>query len=80
MTDDQDEPVDGQRVKITVVSDNIRSGPSTSYQIIKKCRENETYPILDIEKGWYKIRVDKSTIGYTHKTNGKIIFRKGLYE
>ncbi|MBC8174382.1 MAG: PEGA domain-containing protein [Candidatus Marinimicrobia bacterium] len=80
VTDDQDEPVDGQRVKITVVSDNIRSGPSTSYQIIKKCRENETYPILDIEKGWYKIRVDKSTIGYTHKTNGKIIFRKGLYE
>jgi len=80
VTDDQDKPVDGQSVKITVISDNIRSGPSTNYQIIKKCKENETYTILDIEKGWYKIKVDKSNIGYTHKTNGKIIFRKGLYE
>ncbi|MBA7610328.1 hypothetical protein ES703_17536 [subsurface metagenome] len=50
--------------------DNIRSGPRVSASVIKKCRKGEVYPILDFAGGWFKVRVDEKTVGWTHLTNG----------
>ena len=67
---------------ITKNVDNIRTGPSTDYDVIIKCKRGEVYPILDGPypyNDWYKItwgdgwKGTSSTSGYTHKSNGVVV-------
>lgn len=35
----------------------VREGPGTAYNEVTRVQPNETYPLLDEQSGWYKIRV-----------------------
>lgn len=43
---------------------NIRSGPGTAYQIIKRVQAGEQYPILATEGEWFRIQLTDGTSGY----------------
>ena len=42
---------------------NVRSGPSTSYEIIDMIKRNDTVEIISSENGWYKIK-NNNRYGY----------------
>jgi N-acetylmuramoyl-L-alanine amidase len=53
---------DSISVKTDVV--NVREGPGFSYGIIGKVKSNETYDVLQTQKGWYKIELKNGTKGW----------------
>ena len=53
---------------------NIRSGPSTSYDIIGSFSKNDGVDLLSIKNGWYKIEMEDGKIAWT---NGQYITLAG---
>lgn len=51
---------------ITVLYDgtNIRTGPSTSDQIVMRANNGNTFPIISTEGDWFKIKLPNNQIGY----------------
>ena len=43
---------------------NIRSGPSTSYQVITKAYKGENVEILQSSDGWHKVKLSNGTTGW----------------
>lgn len=50
---------------VTTGSLNVRSGPGTSYNSIKKINKNTKVIILESKDGWYKIKLSDGTIGWS---------------
>jgi type II secretory pathway component PulF len=46
---------------------NIRSGPSTKYQILLKAKSGTEYSILDFDGEWYQIIIDEQQNGWVIK-------------
>lgn len=46
---------------------NVRSGPSTVYDIMRKVLPGESYELLDEQEEWYKIRLSASEEGWIIK-------------
>ncbi|MDO5027446.1 MAG: SH3 domain-containing protein [Tissierellia bacterium] len=57
--------------KVTADTLNIRKGPSTSYPITGQIRDRGTYTIVEISKGWGKLKSGAGWIflGYTKQVN-----------
>ena len=53
---------------------NVRSGPSTSYDIIGSFSKNDGVDLLSIKNGWYKIEMEDGKIAWT---NGQYITLAG---
>jgi len=47
---------------------NVRKGPGTEYDIVTKVYPGESYPLLQEQEEWYKIRVDEETEGWLFAT------------
>ena len=47
---------------------NVRKGPGSEYDIIIKVYPGESYPLLQEQGEWYKIRVDEETEGWLFAT------------
>ena len=43
---------------------NVREGPGYSFEILGKVKENESYPVLQTQDGWYKIELKNGTKGW----------------
>lgn len=43
---------------------NVRSGPSTSFRVIKRIHQGETYPVLKREGDWVNIRLSANEDGW----------------
>ena len=61
--DNTDEP-ESKYVTIIYNGTNLREEPSTSSNIVIHANAGEKYNILATEGEWYKVEVDKTTIGY----------------
>ncbi|RDY24053.1 peptidoglycan endopeptidase [Romboutsia maritimum] len=53
-----------EKVTINTSALNIRSGPSTSYQIISKAYKGQVVQILESSNGWHKIKLPNGTTGW----------------
>ena len=42
-------------VRVTASSLNVRTGPSTSYAVVKSIPYNSKWYVLETSNGWYKI-------------------------
>jgi len=47
---------------------NVRKGPGSEYDIVTKVYPGESYPLLQEQGEWYKIRVDEDTEGWLSAT------------
>ncbi|MFB6468025.1 N-acetylmuramoyl-L-alanine amidase [Cytobacillus sp. Hz8] len=66
-SEDKDEVkkmVEEKNVMILQDKTNIRTGPDLSYDIIQKANSGNTFPIIESEKNWYKIRLANGDSGY----------------
>ncbi len=56
----------GQKGQIKVSSNlNVRSGPSTSYSIVSKLKNDETVDLLEKANGWFKIKLSNGNRGWS---------------
>jgi len=51
---------------------NVRKGPGFEYDIVTKVYPGESYPLLQEQEEWYKIKVDEETEGWLFATYVKI--------
>ncbi|WP_167577560.1 SH3 domain-containing protein [Ammoniphilus sp. YIM 78166] len=52
-------------VSPTIETLNIRAGPSTSFPVVGQMAKSESFPRLDAEGDWIKIRLKDGSIGWT---------------
>jgi N-acetylmuramoyl-L-alanine amidase len=52
------------KVKILHSGSNIRSGPSTSTEVVLRANEGDTFSILAVEGDWFKIELPNKKEGY----------------
>ncbi|NBG88883.1 N-acetylglucosaminidase [Isachenkonia alkalipeptolytica] len=66
----------GEIIKVTTASLNMRSGPGTSNGVITSLSRNEVFDVLDRSNGWYKIEKD----GETGWVSGDFVALKDNYQ
>lgn len=49
---------------VTATSLNVRSGPSTKYNVLTTVKKNEKLTILDSSNGWYNVRLSSGKEGW----------------
>lgn len=55
---------EGPYVTILNQDTNVRKGPGTEYEIIRRLNAGEKHPILGTEGDWFQIRLSDGTAGY----------------
>jgi len=59
---------EAQYVKITRDRVNIRTGPTTSSQVVAKSRRGDVFELCGREGKWYRIRMFSPTCRYVHRS------------
>ena len=66
----EEEPQDPDAIGAVLINEtetgwlNVREGPGTNYEIVTKIYPGESYPLLEEDGKWYKIKVDDEKVGY----------------
>lgn len=59
---------------------NVRTGASTSHNVIAKLYSNDYVEILDSSSGWYKVKIGDGTIGWVSSSYISVIHQGTLSE
>jgi hypothetical protein len=54
-------------IRVTVSLANVRAEPDSSQKIVASVKKGELLPVIDSDKGWYKVRLQSGTEGWVFK-------------